>query len=91
MNTLKTLLEEWCDADGTCYVLGKVLGMWSAPWDPSMKGVFWTQNPTTHAFHHVLNALVELGVLELDLEETRYRWNPAYRGPFEPASEEGEE
>jgi hypothetical protein len=80
--SLKTALANWVDGDVAAYYLACCLGLMPQE-DGSLNGfrdakwVFCSGNPTGNELYAFLDKLVELGFLEFDGEEVRYRWNPA--------------
>jgi len=79
MQSLREALSDWQDVDGAMYHLAVALGVLtdSRPWG-GRKDLFWTNNPVGNALFEQLRQLAELGVLEFDEDETRFRRNPAF-------------
>jgi hypothetical protein len=86
--TLRKALEDWTDWDGAAYELGCALSLIDparSPYQTRAKHVFWTDHPVGNALHEMLGMLVELGVLERrDEPDDQYRWNPTFKGSWEP-------
>lgn len=84
MKTLKERLKDWTDADLAMYELTTVLGMTPEfgtepgkdPWN-NLKYIFWSANPTNEMLFHLLESLVQIGVLEMS-DEPQFRWNQNY-------------
>lgn len=77
--SLRTKLADWQDYDIAACYLAVALGI--APSDHDFCGkkwVFWSANPIGDRLHQMLLDLVELGVLENDDEECKFRWNPDF-------------
>lgn len=76
---LRENLLDWEDQDVTAYKLGISLGLFE-PDDGSYaqfrerKGILHTANPVSDFLYGTLKRLVDLGLLELDADEQKYRW-----------------
>lgn len=76
---LRNSLGNWVDYDVAACHLAVSLGIVpSATGFCGKKWVFWSANPIGDRLHQMLLDLVELGVLENDEEECKFRWNPAF-------------
>jgi hypothetical protein len=87
--TLRENLTDWTDWDIAEYYLAVALGIMPTEegdgeiFRLKAKHVFWTDNPVGVFLGGVLGELAELGVLDHDDEEERFRWNPGYGGSWE--------
>jgi hypothetical protein len=86
MQTLKEALQDWTDIDIAGYHLAQCLGL-MAPnvnFQVRAKHVFWSDNLVGNMLGHILEELVQEGILEKrDEPDYQYRWNPAFRGSWE--------
>ncbi|PQO26251.1 hypothetical protein [Blastopirellula marina] len=82
MKPLKESLAEWTDTDCAMYYLTLALGLVESPtpWD-GKKWLFWSNNPVGNLLYEQLRQLAEIGVLQYDDEEERFRWNPEFELP----------
>ena len=75
---LRTLLENWTDADVAQFSLGVALGLYDANEQMSdYKRVFWSNNPTGNALALALDALAAGGILERRDDRSlnlQFRW-----------------
>ena len=80
MARLRDELKEWRDPDGAAFALAVSLGLMDpdTPFATDTKHVFWSDNELGNAFHDILDTLVEVGALEHESEDDRYRWNPRF-------------
>jgi hypothetical protein len=78
---LKDQLADWTDFDFAAFYLSQHLGLLSPEIEKmaGAKWVFWSANPIGDALGRILEELTELGVLEYDPEELRFRWNPEFK------------
>lgn len=88
MMSLKEALAEWTDWDMAAYRAGVALGLIDpqrSSFATDAKHVFWTDHPVGHALLGLLDALSGAGVLLKRVEpDAAYRYNPDYRGSWEP-------
>jgi hypothetical protein len=76
MIELRKHLEHWTDADGAEYELAVLLGLLPPNTWGEHKWVFWSDNPLGRFLHATLQGMVQLGTLEFDAEEIKFRWKP---------------
>jgi len=80
---LKVLLEDWEDQDISAYFLACSLGL--VEYDPSWKvfrenkHIFWTSSPTSDFLYESLRKMAEIGMIEFDHDEGKYRWNKEFK------------
>jgi hypothetical protein len=76
--TLKEKLSDWTDWDGAEFKLAVTLGLVEdgpESWIQN-KAMFWSANAKGNALAHILQELVQAGVLEHRSEpDQQYRWN----------------
>ena len=73
---LKDVLKDWEDFDGASHELAIALGI--IPIDSDFiehKWLYWTNNELGIFLHETLKRMYELGILEFDEEEFRFKWN----------------
>jgi hypothetical protein len=81
---LKEDLKDWQDIDAAGFILACDIGlMKKGDFQVKAKHVFWSNNAIGNVLYDILDKLVEIGVLENDTEELRYRWNPLFKGDWE--------
>lgn len=79
----RELLKDWTDQDIAAYYLACSLGL--VVYDSSFtsfretKHIYWSNNPTSELLYGTLQKMVEIQMLEFDDDETRYRWNKAFK------------
>jgi hypothetical protein len=84
---LRELLKNWEDQDISAYYLACCLGI--IEFDDSFaifrdsKHIFWTGNSIGDFLYEMLRRMVEIGMLEIDDDESQYRWNQSFKQPKE--------
>jgi hypothetical protein len=86
--TLKELLADWTDFDVAQYYLACCLGLMVH--DDSFeflrvkaKHVFWSQHEIGNMLYNMLSMMAQVGILEFNEEDDKYRWNKSIRGSWE--------
>jgi len=85
---LRAGLADWTDWDIATFALACALGVMGegVRFHLEAKHLFWTDHPIGTMLHEMLQRLVEVGVLQQrDEPDDQYRWNPGFRGSWEPA------
>lgn len=79
LKPLRVLLSDWQEADVAMFHLATVLGIVEKTNIPfgGKKHLFWSNNPVGNLLFDQLKQLVEVGILEFDDEDQRFRWNSA--------------
>jgi hypothetical protein len=82
VKSFRTALADWQDPDIAMFYLAVALGLIddSEPWG-GRKDLFWTNNPVGNLLHAQLRQFTDLGALDFDEAEGRFRWNPNYELP----------
>ena len=81
--TLKESLREWEHTDFAAYKLAICLGI-LGPDDGSLeqwyktKWLFWSNHPISNALYDALRKLTDAGVLAIDEDGEKLRWNYAF-------------
>jgi hypothetical protein len=88
LETLKQALHDWTDSDFAGHALMRCLGLLSLDYPQShvttsLKHVFWSDNDVGNRLSEMLHMLAELGILDYDEENIRYRWNQDFKGSWE--------
>ena len=83
---IRTLFADWVEPDVACYYMACLLGMLSFKpgWDAyrNVSGIFSWRSSVGTATFHLLECLVEEGLLESN-RDGQYRWNPAFEENLE--------
>lgn len=81
----KEEITEWTDSDIAAYKLAVSLGLMNPDVDSytTAKHVFWSKNEIGTVLYNILGALADKGVLEVDTENEKVRWNQSFRGSWE--------
>jgi hypothetical protein len=76
METLRTVLADWTDFDGSAHALARCLGVMPPHLQlKDAKWVYWSENSLGTMLHSTLERLVELGVREQREESgLQYHW-----------------
>ena len=85
MKTLKESLKDWQDMDFACCLLAEHLGVVEEDVPAgsynsfrSNKALYWSANPVGDKLYEFLFDMVDMGILEIDEEREKFRWNPAF-------------
>ena len=80
--SLKEELKDWHDFDGAMHGIAISLGLfenqnkevsWSA-----VKPTYWSKNPIADKLSHILTSLTDVGALEYDEAQEKWRWNAQF-------------
>ena len=86
MKTIQELLNDWTDVDVALYYVACLLDLmeYDEEFDNfrKSKGVFWGANPFGEMLYETVEKMTEIGILEKDEEEDRYRWNKSFRADW---------
>lgn len=88
LKTLKEALADWADFDSAGHALMRCLGLLALDYpEPqtytTLKHVFWSNNDVGNQLYKTLEMLTQLGILQFDEENLRYRWNSDFKGSWE--------
>ncbi|WP_424644064.1 hypothetical protein [Embleya sp. AB8] len=72
-------LTDWLDHDSALFAVGRALGFFGPPDDPSHhRLMFRTDNPLCSALVDILRRLVDIGAVQEreGIADTEFRWSP---------------
>ena len=82
---MKEYIKDWTDIDWAAYRLAISLGLITedTKFQTDAKHIFWTNNPVGNALYDTLYMFIDIGVIEINEDRDKVRWNKDFVGSWE--------